>query len=111
MTVRELCEAAHLELLAGDAMREVTGGVYTCDLLSLVMGRAPDDCVWVTVMANQNAVVAGMMADVACIVFAEGIRPEEAVLQRAEAEGLCALFSGEAVYPTAKRLDRALGGI
>lgn len=111
MTVRELCEAAHLKLLAGDGERDVDGGVYTCDLLSLVMGRAPDGCAWVTVMANQNSVVAGMMADVACIVFAEGIRPEDVVLRRAETEGITALFSEDAVYPTAKRLDQALSGL
>ena len=57
MTANELCRDCGFTLLCcGD--REVTGGVYCCDLLSMVMGRAPTDGVWFTVMANQNTMTA-----------------------------------------------------
>ena len=61
MTANELCRACGFTLLAGGG-REIKGGVYCCDLLSMVMGRAPTDGVWFTVMANQNTIVAALMA-------------------------------------------------
>lgn len=68
MTANELCRDCGFTLLCcGD--REISGGVYCCDLLSMVMGRAPTDGVWFTVMANQNTIVAALMADVACVVL------------------------------------------
>ena len=87
MTANELCRDCGFTLLCcGD--REVTGGVYCCDLLSMVMGRAPTDGVWFTVMANQNTIVAALMADVSCVVLTEGIRPDDAMLARAKTEGI-----------------------
>lgn len=108
MTVQNLCEACGFTLLTANGTREVTGGVYCCDLLSMVMGRAPADCVWFTVMANQNTVVAALMAEVACVVLTEGIRPDEALLRRAEAEGIAiAAYKGPS-YEAAKAADLCL---
>ena len=72
MTANELCRACGFTLLCCPE-REITGGVYCCDLLSMVMGHAPTDGVWFTVMANQNTIVAALMADVSCVVLTEGI--------------------------------------
>ena len=90
-------------LCCGD--REVTGGVYCCDLLSMVMGRAPTDGVWFTVMANQNTIVAALMADVACVVLTEGIRPDEAMLARAAAENIAVATADCPSYAAARRAD------
>lgn len=105
MNVQKLAEEAGLTLMAGDGKRAVSGGVYCCDLLSMVMGQAPTGCAWVTVMNNQNSVIAAMMADTACVVFAEGIHPEESVLRRAVQEGVNVLQSDRPIYETAKALD------
>ena len=87
MTANELCRACGFTLLCCPE-REITGGVYCCDLLSMVMGHAPTDGVWFTVMANQNTIVAALMADVSCVVLTEGIRPDDAMLARAKTEGI-----------------------
>ena len=51
MTATELCRACGFTLLScGD--REIAGGVYCCDLLSMVMGRAKENDAFVTVMAH-----------------------------------------------------------
>ena len=64
MTVKEVAERLGFSLLAGEASygREVES-VYCCDLLSFVMGRAPADSAWVTVMGNVNAMAVSMLAD------------------------------------------------
>lgn len=49
MTVKQLAAQAGLKILAGEGSlgREIES-VYSCDLLSFVMGRAPADSAWVT---------------------------------------------------------------
>ena len=73
MTVKELAAACGFDTACGEGDREITGGVYCCDLLSIVMGRAPADCAWVTVMGNLNSIAVAVLADTACIVLAEGM--------------------------------------
>ena len=60
MTVAETAKQAGFEILSGEAAlsREIKS-VFCCDLLSFVMGRAPQDSAWVTVMGNVNAVMDG----------------------------------------------------
>ena len=69
------------------------------------MGRAPTDGVWFTVMANQNTIVAALMADVACVVLTEGIRPDEAMLARAAAENIAVAAADCPSYAAARRAD------
>ena len=70
-----------LSVLTGaDSLEREVELAYCCDLLSFVMGRAPADCAWVTVMGNVNAVAVAVLADCACIILAEGplwTRPPE----------------------------------
>lgn len=107
MTANELCRACGFSLLCCPD-RAVTGGVYCCDLLSMVMGRAPTDGIWFTVMANQNTIVAALMADVACIVLTEGIRPDDAMLARAQAEGIAVATADLPSFEAAARAHTTL---
>ena len=63
ITVRRMAEECGFSVLAGaDALDREADRVFCCDLLSFVMGRAPADSAWVTVMGNVNAVaVAGLV--------------------------------------------------
>ncbi|MEG1389212.1 MAG: hypothetical protein RSD07_02505 [Angelakisella sp.] len=104
MTVKELCDRNGLVPETGDGSREVTG-IYCCDLLSIVMGRAPADCVWVTVMGNLNAVAVAVLVDVACIVLAENMPLDEDARKRAEQEGVTIIRSKLPVYETCKMFE------
>jgi len=79
MTVAELAKALEFELLnAGDGDRKVTGG-YCGDLLSWVMGRAKPGDTWITIMSNVNVAAVAALADVACVILAEGVEPDDAL--------------------------------
>lgn len=67
--------------------REVKGG-YTSDLLSHVMSRAREGDLWVTVQAHQNIVAVAVLLNLAGIIIAGGIEPQEETLNKAEAEGV-----------------------
>lgn len=88
--------------------RQVTGA-YAGDLLSWVMGRAGQDCAWLTIMSNQNVAAVALMADVACVVLTEGVRPDEDLLRRAREKEVNLLGAGEDTYTAACRLHDCLG--
>ena len=109
MTVDEVQKALSLERLTpGEGDREVTGG-YCGDLLSWVMGRAPADSVWITVMGNVNAVAVAVLADVACILLAEDSPLDDEALARAQTQDVCVLRSSKTAYQLALELGRLLG--
>ncbi len=108
MTVQELCDALKLEVLVDAAPdRKVTGG-YCGDLLSWVMGRAPADCAWFTVMGNVNAIAVAVLADVSCIVLVEDASLDEDARRKAEAQGVPVLRSGKDAYSLSLLLGAAL---
>ncbi len=90
-----------------DPEREITGG-YCGDLLSWVMGRAPADCLWITVMGNVNAVAVAVLADVTAIVLAEDSPLDDAARERAEQQGVTILRSPLPAFALAVRLGELL---
>ena len=84
-----------------DGEREI-GGVYIGDLLSWVMGRAKADDAWITIMSNINIVAVASLADVACIILAEGVQLDKAVTETAQAKGINVLSCTMPAYEAAK---------
>lgn len=109
MTVEELAQTFSLEcLVAGEITRQVQS-CYIGDLLSRVMGQAPAGCVWITIMTNSNVCAVATLADVACIVLAEGEQPDAALLDAAMAHGVGLYRSDRSAYMLAAAF--AAGGI
>ncbi len=101
MTVKELSEMQGFKAVAmPDGEREIHG-VYIGDLLSWVMGRAKADDAWITIMANITIVAVASLADVACIILAEGVSLDSSVIETAEAKGVNVLSAQMPAYETA----------
>ena len=108
MKTSEVCAALSLSCLnAPETEREVTGG-YAGDLLSWVIGRAEPGNAWMTIMSNVNVAAVALMADVSMIVLAEGVEPDEALLQRAKINGLGLYSSPLGAYELSWRLHDLL---
>lgn len=104
MTVNELANLQGFKAVTlPDGGREING-VYIGDLLSWVMGRAKADNAWITIMSNINIVAVAALADVACVILAEGVELDQAVKDTAEAKGINILTSEMPAYETAIRL-------
>ena len=84
MTVKALAEALALRPLASPEDDREIVGAYVGDLLSWVMGRAKADDAWITIMSNVNIVAVASLADVACIILAEGVQLDRAVTETAQ---------------------------
>ena len=104
MTVKELCDSLGLEILnLSDGDRKIEGG-YCGDLLSWVMGRANSGNAWITIMNNINVVAVASLADVSCVIFAEGTDVPDEVIKRAEAQGINLLRSELPAYELCGRI-------
>ena len=90
-----------------DGEREVCG-VYIGDLLSWVMGRAKADNAWITIMSNMNVIAVASLSDVSCVIFAEGVMPDEAVIETAKNRGINLISSPFPIYETAIKLSGVL---
>lgn len=108
MTVQELIRFMDLTVFhLAQPERPVTGG-YVGDLLSWVMGRAGQDCAWLTIMSNQNVAAVALMADVACVLLTEGVQPDADLLRRAEQKEVNLLGSGLDTFSAACLLGKIL---
>lgn len=107
MKLRTVLELPDCQVLVqGDPEREISK-VFCCDLLSIAMGKAPANSVWVTVMGNKNTLAVASLTDTACIILAEGVTLDEGTLKQAETEGIAVLASGLPVFDMALQVYKA----
>ena len=104
MTVTKLAELVYLTPITLPSPDREVKGAYIGDLLSWVMGRASEDNAWITIMSNANVAAVATLADVSCVILAEGVMPDEGVAATAEAKGINILSSKDSAYAIAKRL-------
>ena len=98
MTVSEFANKNGLTALClPEGEREITGA-YVGDLLSFVMGRAQSGDAWVTIMSNQNVLAVAALTDVAVVIFAEGVKPDEALVKTATEKGINLLECDKDAY-------------
>ncbi len=108
MTVRDLIAPLELTVLCeGDLDRSVVGG-YCGDLLSWVMGRAPADSAWFSVMGNVNAIAVCVLAELPCLVLCENAALDDAARARAETENITVLRSDKDAFSLAVALSKLL---
>ena len=108
MTVTELCKAAELSaVVLPDPDREIEG-CYCGDLLSWVMGRASSGNLWITIMSNVNILAVASLADLSCILLAEGVSPDESIAETAKQKGINILSSDKSSFELATVIGKLI---
>lgn len=108
MTIKDLIEKLDLKVLVEDDFdREVTD-CYVGDLLSWVMGRAPADSAWLTVMGNINSIAVATLADVSCIILVENAALDDNARLKAEMHGVNILTTAENSYRLAVAISKLI---
>lgn len=107
MELKSILTLPECTLLAQGNPDRTVSKVFCCDLLSIAMSKAPADSVWVTVMGNKNTLAVASLADVACIVLAEGVSLDEGTLAKAEDEGIAVLSTTLPVFDIALEIYEA----
>ena len=108
MTVNELKEKLNLKVLVEDDLDREVEDCYIGDLLSWVMGRAPADSAWLTVMGNINSIAVATLADVSCIILVENAALDENARAKAEMHGVNILTTEENSYTVAVALSKLI---
>lgn len=111
MTVERLANICNFEIITGgQALKKEVAGGYCGDLLSWVMGRAKEGDAWITVMGNENAIAVALLADVSCIILAQGAVLDTQATTRAVENNVAVLKSGKSAFDIASAVYKALFG-
>lgn len=99
MRLADVIAALGLQVLTSgvDLDREVGSG-FVCDLLSIVLAKAQQDDLWITIQRHQNIVAVAKVTSVAAVILADGILPEQGVIDRACQEGVILLASEKPAF-------------
>jgi len=99
MKVNQLAELLDAEVLtpAENPDAEVACG-YCCDLLSWVLAHGRKGMAWTTVQTHVNVVAIAVLMEMACVILAEGNRPEASSLAKAKEEGMAVLVTDKTAY-------------
>jgi len=101
-TINDLVATGKFKLTnAGENMETTIEKVFCCDLLSVAMGKAPAGSAWVTVMANVNTFAVATLAEVACVILAEGMEMDDVTLEKAVERGIPVFSTEEPVFESA----------
>lgn len=106
MTVSELSKNNSLTALCMPDGDRAIKGAYIGDLLSWVMGRAKEDNAWITIMSNSNTVAVASLADVSCVILAEGVTLEDSVIETAKQNNINILSTNLTAYEAAVMLSK-----
>lgn len=106
MNVGQLIKATGWTLVCGDAEKKIQGGCCG-DLLSRIMGKGPQGSAWITVQAHRNVIAVASLREFACVIFADGVQPDEELINLARQEHVTLVVSSLPVYETAKAMAAA----
>jgi hypothetical protein len=110
ITLKDYLNKVKAEVLTPDfdtAAVQIVDG-YVSDMLSDVMGTAKEQQVWITIMKHMNTVAVASMTNIPCVLFAKGIHPDAAVIERAIQEDVCLAISDMQVFDLAGILYKML---
>lgn len=109
MTAIELAEKLNLTIInMGEGKTRTINGVYCCDLLSIVMGRAKADDAWITVMGNVNSIAVAVLSDVSCIILSENMQLDIDGMAKAKGQDVCVLASELPTFEIAVKINELL---
>lgn len=108
MTVNELIALFGAETLNLEDGERTVGSVYAGDLLSWVMGRAPEGALWITIMTNRNVLAVASLHDFSCVLITDGAEVDDDFVGIAEAQGINVIRTGMSTYEACVAVGKAL---
>ena len=108
MKIKELNNKLGFELLTQCPDAEIKEA-YTSDLLSDVMGNAPDESVLITIQAHKNTVAVASLAGINAIILCNNRKAPEDMLPAAENECIAILQTDLNQFEASIAVAKALG--
>jgi hypothetical protein len=111
MKLKELVEKIKFNPInIGSEVDKELSRPFCCDLLSIAMGKAPENGIWITVMGNINTIAVATLTDVACIILAEGAILDEPALAKAKMQQVTVLSTELPIFEAALAVYKSLNG-
>jgi hypothetical protein len=104
MTVKDLIKKLDAKVVVNaDFERTVKNG-YCGDFLSNVIGKAPHDAAWYTVMNNVNVAAVAYLANVSVVVICEGVKPDLNLVDKATIQGINIISTDLDIYNAVRKI-------
>ncbi len=81
---------------------------YTSDLLSDVMGNCPEGSLWITIQRHMNVIAVAQLKKISCILFINGVKPDEPVKARAKEEGIYVASTTDSAFEASGKVYHLL---
>ncbi len=106
MDIRKIVDDLGLEVIAGVTDENVEiDGVYIGDLLSLVMARAGEKNIWITIQTHLNIIAVATLVGMSGIIIAEGMDIDNDTIKKANQVNMPLLKSSLSAYELACKLN------
>ena len=103
MKINELIKNLNADIVnVSNADRDINGG-YCGDFLSVVMGKAPEDSGWFTIMNNQNVAAVATLTDVSVVILCDGVKPDALLEKKVKDVGINCLTTDYTVFDAVKK--------
>lgn len=109
MVVKDLAALELFETIVMENGDQVLEDAYTGDLLSDVMGNAPDQSVLITIQAHKNTVAVASLAGIQAIVICNGRSIPPDMMQAAKDEDIAILTTAATQFNASCAIAVALG--
>lgn len=105
MNCIEFAEMLQLKPLHDNNTNIEVKGVYIGDLLSIVMSKAKQDYVWITIQTHLNIVAVAELLELACIIVVENMDVEKETVEKAKELNIPIFKTSQSAYEVACRLS------
>jgi len=107
MDLSKIIQECNLEIVGGfDGEELQVKGAYIGDLLSLVMSKAKEKDIWVTIQTHLNIIAVATLVELTAIVIAEGMEIDEDTIRKANEVNVPLLRSSLSAYELACSLNK-----
>ncbi len=107
MRASELAKKLGLETVHAGTDNEVCG-CYIGDMLSVVMSRAEEGDIWLTVQANVNIDAVAVLTGCAAIVIVEGMTADDETIKKAQMQDVTIYRTEDTAYSLACKIKELI---
>ncbi len=107
MKITILSEKLGCEVVCGnDNDKDVLAeNVYIGDLLSVVMSKAKEHSIWITIQTHLNIMAVAELLDIACIIVVEGMELESQTIEKSNELQIPILKTKASAFEVACKLN------
>lgn len=106
MNAKIILEELKLEDVTKLDNKNLVTTAYIGDLLSLVMAKAEENSVWLTIQTHLNIIAVAELVDISCIIIVENMDIDEDTIIKAKELNIPIFKTEKQAYEVAKELSK-----